>query len=592
VSNVIESFFVSLGFEVDTAKVEEFKKKTEELRASVLKVGAIFTGAAVGIGMMVLKVAEGMDDVGDFADIVGMSAREVAALGKVADQNDSSMSAMQSTLQGISQTTGEAAMGVGRAAKIFEMLGFSAKDATGKTKSAYDMLGEVADRMKGMGASERLALAGKMGIDASLIPLLSKGSEKFRELAESAKAANPLTDEQYAQADEIVKLWNKATAGVSGYTKLLAAKLFPVMKKILVAYNDWVSSVKKGGGSAVADAFKLASSFAETLWEWLVRLVDKVKGTYQWLTQFKAVTWLAGAAVAALIAYKAGLFFAALGEAVLTAARALFTFSAAGALPVILFGLIGLAIAAVVDDLINFYEGNESVIGLLSKDFPNAIYGVWAALVALGGAFVALKWKAITSMLETMAIMAMYAGEWIAAHAAMAVGALVAYWPIILIIGAIAAAVGAVWYLWQNWDKVTALLKDAWEAVKTALTSAFDSVISVFDAAKQKVMGFIDTVMGAIGKVGKLLGLTDEASNVRIAVSGANGSSAQSAPSPLSMPGGVMGSAASNVSNASTVNASTNISGTTINISSPDPTKAGQSVMSEFERRDKAAIRS
>lgn len=42
--------------------------------------------------------------------------------------------------------------------------------------------------------------------------------------------------------------------------------------------------------------------------------------------------------------------------------------------------------------------------------------------------------------------------------------------------------------------------------------------MSVFDAAKQKVMGFIDSVMGAIGKVGQLLGLTNDASKVSVAV--------------------------------------------------------------------------
>lgn len=593
-SNVIESFFVSLGFEVNTEKIEEFQKKTEELRASVLKVGAIFTGAAVGIGAMVLKVAEGMDDVGDFADIVGMSAREVDALGKVAKQNDSSFEAMKSTLQGLTQVTGEAALGIGRGAMIFEKLGFSAKDAQGNVKGASEMLGEIADRMKSMGASEKMALASKLHIDPSLIPLLSKGSKAFLDLKESAEAANPLTEEQYKQADEIVKLWNKATAGVAGYTKLLAAKLFPVMKNILTAYNDWVSSVKKGGGGAIASAFKLASSLVETLWDWVVRLVSGLKSAYDWITQFKVVTWAAGAAIAAIIAYQAGVFFTTLGGAIATAARALFTFNAAAALPVILIGGIVIAIGLLVDELVNFYEGNETIIGQLNDEYPGAIYGAWAALVALGGAFIALKWKAISSMLETMAIMAMYAAEWIAAHAAMAVGALVAYWPILLIIAAIAAAVGAVWYLWENWSKVSAMLGEAWDTVKTALSNAFENVMAVFDAAKQKVMGFIDTVVGAISKVGQLLGLTDDTSKVKLAVSAAPGQSSadSSASNSFNASGGVIGRAGSSMNSSTTANTTTvSIGPPNIVINSPDPTKAGDAVEKKFEQMNRQAVR-
>lgn len=627
-AQALQEFFVSLGFEVDTSKIKEFEQQTASLRESMLKVSAIATGAAVGLGMMVMKVAEGMDDVGDFADIVGMSAREVAALGKVADQNDSSMAAMKSTIQGLAAVTGEAALGIGRGAMVFEKLGLSAKDAEGKTKGAADMLGEIADRMKDMTAGERLALGSKLHIDPSLIPLLSKGSAAFRELKESAEAANPLTDEQYAQADEIVKLWNKATAGVSGYTKLLAAKLFPVMKKILTAYNDWVSSVKKGGGGVIANAFKAASDFAEVLWDWIVRLSTGMKSAYDWMMQFKGVVWAAGAAVAALIAYQAGLFFNSLRVAVAKATAALLGMEAATVLPVVLIGLLGLAIALVVDDLVNFYEGNESVLGQLLEEFPNAGKVAVVTIGAISAAFVALKWDALSAWAATMwgavrsavvtvaaaaamsggilPLIGMYvsmAASALAAGMAAAGAWLVAIAPIALVLAAIAAVAVAIYELWVNWDTVIAWLSDAWGTVTTTLKSAFDGVMSVFDAAKQKVMGFIDSVVGAIGKVGQLLGLTGKDQSVNVkqiksavaqspAIAGA-APSLSAAPgasaSPMST-GGMMGRAENNVSNAATTTQNTTINAP-ITINSPDPAKAGEAVGVELDRRNKQAVR-
>lgn len=635
-AQALQEFFVSLGFEVDTAKINEFEQQTARLRDGLLKVGTIMTGAAVGVSAMVLKVAEGMDEIGDFADIIGMSSKEVDALGKVAKQNDSSFDAMKSTLQGVAQVTGEAAMGIGRGAAIFETLGLAAKDAEGKTKGAGSMLAEIADRMKGMAEGDRLALASKLHIDPSLIPLLSKGSKAFMELKESAEAANPLTEEQYKQADEIVKLWGKATASATGYTKLLAVKLFPVMKNILTTYNDWVSSVKKGGGGLIADAFKMASAFAETLWDWIERVASGVKSAFSELKEFKVVTWAAGAAVAALIAYQAGIFFTTLGSAVMTAARALFTFNASAALPVILVGGLVIAIGLLIDELVNFYEGNETIIGQLNEEYPGAIYAAWAALAALGGGFIALKWKAITSMVETMAIMAMYAAEWIAAHAAMAVGALAAYWPILLIIGAIAAVVGGVWYLWENWEAVTKLLGDAWKVVADAVSEEFAGAIGIIDQVRAKVMGFIETITGAIGKVGQLLGLTSDAKDVKVEVSKTGqaqavaqatepGSQPQSDPNrprqmtpvaqamvqapamqnafgdsqtqtPTIVPTpqqqiGAIGRAGSTTSNSTTVMQTTQVTGTTIQISSPDPAKAGEAVRQELDKMNKQTTR-
>ena len=68
-ANIIESFFVSLGFEVNTEKIDEFKKKAEELRESATTLGSIFTGAAAGIGLLVQGVASSMGDLASFAEL-------------------------------------------------------------------------------------------------------------------------------------------------------------------------------------------------------------------------------------------------------------------------------------------------------------------------------------------------------------------------------------------------------------------------------------------------------------------------------------------------------------------------------------------
>ena len=165
----------------------------------------------------------------------------------------------------------------------------------------------------------------------------------------------------------------KATAYAGGYVKLLAAKLFPVMLSILKTYNDWVSTVKNGGAGAVSDAFRMAAAFAETLWDWIMRVASGVKSAFSKLNEFKIVVWAAGVAVAALIAYQAGVFFTTLGGAVMTAASALFTLNASGALTAILVGGLVIAIALLIDELVNFYEGNETIIGQLNEEYPGAI---------------------------------------------------------------------------------------------------------------------------------------------------------------------------------------------------------------------------
>lgn len=598
-ANIIESFFVSLGFEINTEKLEEFQQKAEALRASVLKLGAIATGAAVGIGTMVLKVAEGMDEVGDFADIVGLAAIEVDALGKVAATNDSSLEAMKSTLDGLSSIVGQAADGIPRATKMLSMFGLEARDAHGNVKDVTTVLGEVADKFRNMSAAEKIGMASRLGIDKTLIPLLSKGKENFIEMKNAAEAAivaafgsKEAYEKAIAQSDRITKAWYQAKMSLGIYTKLLSTKLFPIMEKVLNRYNDWIKNGKKSTNDAVATGLKSVAAALETVWDWCMRAVDGIQAVYDWMTQFKVVIWASVSAVGAMVAYQVGSFFLTFGKAVSAAATALWEFNIASAIPVILIGGIVIAMALLVDELVNYYEGNETIIGQLNNKFPGAIYGAWGALVALGGAFIALKWKAITSMLQTMAGLALYAATWVASHAWMAASTIALNWSILLIIAAIAAIVGAVWYLWKNWDKVTGYLGEAWETVKTEITDAFERVMAVFDEAKKKVMGFIDTVVNGIGKVGELLGLTNEANKVNMSIGANNSPSAQAtANNSLNARGGVIGAAGSNTSNSSSVTNTTHVSGTTININSPDPAKAGEAVKNELAKMNKQTIR-
>lgn len=67
-------------------------------------------------------------------------------------------------------------------------------------------------------------------------------------------------------------------------------------------------------------ALKTVTAIIGTLWDWTVRLADGAVRVVRHLANFKVVTWAAGAAVAALIAYQAGAFFTTLGGAVMTAA--------------------------------------------------------------------------------------------------------------------------------------------------------------------------------------------------------------------------------------------------------------------------------
>jgi hypothetical protein len=596
--NEILGFFgVRLGFETDTSKIEEFKRQSEQLRSSVLALGGLLTGAAVGVGLFVRHVAEGMGELEHFAELNQLSARSVAAWNKLAAENLIPAESAQQSLQAVNTALGGVLSNMPRAVMLFERLGLSARHAGGQAKTLDDILGDLAEKMAHRSRAANIAMAERLGLDPHFVPLLEKGREAFMRLREEAEQAVPFSDEQYKQAEEIEKSFRAASRAIGVLSKQIAIALFPVVKRALDGFLQWYKNLRQATNSQFMQALKLLAAVMGEVWDWVERLVRWFTRLVGWLDQFRVVSWGARIALAALIGLKAYEFFTALGSAIGKAAKALFSFNM-GMLPTVgmvaLIALIGL----LINELVRYYGGQESVISLLEKDFPHAIHAAWGALVLLIGGFIALKWAAIKSMLETMYIVGLYAAawikaqaamlasmlrtavlwtaitarlaiQWITAHLSMAAATLAAYWPILLIIAAIVLVVAAVWYLWKNWDQVTEWISKAWDAVTA------------------RVMKFVDLVTGAIHKVGELLGLTGDNNGLFFGDEGGLALAAAGGPGAT---GGLLGKAETNSSN-SVVSQTTQITGTQITVVSPDPDKAGQKVKEALSDHATTAIR-
>ena len=130
----------------------------------------------------------GIDELGDFAELEQVSVEALQEIGYAAQLNGSSLEALKASVSGVNKTVGEAALGIGRGAQTFEKLGMAAKNADGSVKSFDQVLEEVAGKMEGLSRQEQIALAEKLGIDRSLIPLLAKGRGELEALRKEAQA--------------------------------------------------------------------------------------------------------------------------------------------------------------------------------------------------------------------------------------------------------------------------------------------------------------------------------------------------------------------------------------------------------------------
>jgi hypothetical protein len=553
---ILGSFAVGLGFTVDTAGIEKFQRRAEELRAAALRLGAVAAGAAIGIGMMVEKAAEGMGELQHFAELNKLSAKEVAALNRVGQDNLITNEAMESSIQSLNIKTGEAVAGVGRGAMIFKKFGLQAKDAQGHTKTFNTILGDVAAKMQHMSRQANMAMAARLGIDPKMVPLLEKGKEYLDGLTNQARAANPFSDEDYERALKVDVLFTKAKRTLTVLTNQIAVALMPVVQQALEKFLAWYSAMRADTAGTFNRALKILGGTLETVWVWTSRLIDVITAGAKWVAQFEAATWAAKAAVGALVAYKVGVWAAGAADALKAMTLAMLGFD--GAAAAFTATGVGAAIILLAWALNDLMKGNQSVISQFVDKIPHATAVLSAALAMLSAGWVALKWKAITSMLETMQIMALYAAEWIAANASMAVAAWAAIAPVLAIAVAIGLVIAAIYLWWKNWTDIKNYMLGTWEILK------------------EKVNEYLDAIKNAWQKAKEFFGLGSGSATATVIQQGVAAGGGLPGSSPGGAPSGVMGVPSGNNVRSHTVQQS--IGSVNIHLPSTDPSKAGQAV--------------
>jgi len=669
-ANVIESFFVSLGFEIDTGKLDEFGKKLQSARNTVLAVGTVAAAAAGAIGLFVGKIAEGVDDLGSFANLEDVSVEALQEIGYAAKLNGSSIDALKSSISSVNKTVGEAALGIGRGAKTFEMLGMSAKNADGSIKSFDQVLDEVADRMEGLSRQEQIALTEKLGIDRSLIPLLAKGRGEMEALRKEAQAFGVASDEDARKAGNFMASLNRTRFMLGAIGKTIAVEFMPRMTAMLDGFRDWMTANREIIKSGIGTALKVATALIGTMWDWVVRLSGGLAGLIRWLTTTNAGLFVTAAALALVTKFAAYRAFEVVASGIRLVASALTLANAAALGMSLVIGGIIIALGLLIDDYVNWKEGNDSVIGDLVKEFPllldiiqtieqavGALVDFWMEQWRILKEPLSDLWAAIWTLVSTLAgalwpvVKMIFTGWAYIMAAVIPIVANIARWFAVVLVGAIAILIGAVariadaftvafdvvkdvvgtvidaivayftWW-WQTvsaiYESIGGLIGKVADALMGGVKGAIEWVMGVIDAAKQKVMGFIDKVTGAIGKVGKLLGLTSKTGDVKVNVAGkaektagqeaspvaeavaqapamqTNGqppATSRLGASPLAAPGGVIGTAGSNTVRNSTVTQTTTIGAPQITIINPDPAAAAKEARRELEQMNRQVIR-
>lgn len=345
------------GVQVEDKPLHQAGEKMDQLAEQAQKLGEILAEAFAirEVGEFVHGQIEAGAQLAHTSEILGLTTGDLQAFQYAAANAGLGVDEANNALRFLNKTTGEALSGNAEAAKSFSKLGVELRDTAGHARPVQDVLADVADGFVRLPdpASRTAAAMGIFGrAGAQLIPLLNKGSKGIDELyGEFTKLGGGLDEEFVAQAEEAEHQLIGLKTAMSGLSSTVTSYVLPAVTEAV----QWLTDA----ASALREVTHHSDIVQNTLW------------TLAGVSGVLAAIWLA-------------MNFEIL---LLVAAFAL--------------------LALVVDDVITFFEGGDSVVGRFfdslggdgSQDEVKSFFkDLWKQLVDVKDVIVGELWPAVVSL--------------------------------------------------------------------------------------------------------------------------------------------------------------------------------------------------
>lgn len=327
-------------------------KSTESFRALTTKLVGWFAGAVAASQAVTGAIgrAEQIMAIDRTANALGLATEEVDAFGRAAESMGGDAQGARDSLTDMAESMGEAMADVesGRA-KTFNALGISLKNVDGSSKTAVQGMLDLASAVESMPKGEAVFRIKELGItDNRTVEMILKGRRALEDMLRTQKEQSKVTQEARDQAAAFQDAMNATKMVVSGAADGFYQAILPA----LTAFVTWVG--------------KAAS--------WATENKDVVVGFF--------------GAVAGIITL---MYLPAMISAAVATIAATWPLIAMGAAIAGLAALFALA----YDDVMNFIDGNDSLIGVVIpaaiaafKALGDFVMGIWNGITAAWDAFI------------------------------------------------------------------------------------------------------------------------------------------------------------------------------------------------------------
>lgn len=428
----------SAGLEKIEEQAGDTESSIKKLATSIVGMIGTFLAVDAGIGKFNETVDE-LEAIGRTADALGESVEDVDAFGRAMVAMGGDAQGARDSLVDMAESMGEALQDTESArAEVYAKLGISLRDANGEAINATEGILRLADAVQGMSQEEAIFRIKELGItDNRTVEMVLKGRKELERMLGVQKEQSSVNKEAIENARRYTEALNGFQASVGSAGQSIMQAMIPA----LTAVVGWL----------------------RTGMDWAQEHSDVIVAFLGTVAAAIAVVYLPAMASAAAATLAATWPLIAIGAAVAAVAA---------------------AFALAYDDVMNFIDGNDSLIGQIFEKFP----GLESAVMGVIGV-IRQAWDGIKAfgagVLEALAPLADAFGGVFGS-----LGNLVSTF-----FGVLADAVG----------KIVSLLgidlTGAFQAMGSAVGMVMDGVVATIKTAVSIITGALNLASAAINKI-------------------------------------------------------------------------------------------
>lgn len=235
-AETIDELLVGLGLETDKRSFEQGMSAFGGLRTAALNLAGVL-GVGLGANSLVSGFANANDELGKFADNMGISAQFVDSLGFALERSGGNAEDAMSSISNMTSLFDEFARGDTGRFDAAAMFGFDARtilDAE-DTADAFERLARATGDMDG-NTRRRVLEALGFGSQAELT-LLSGGEDALQSLMQRAQELAPVLEEDTEIAAEFRDSLTDLMQSLEGVSDVVSRQLLPD----LIDFSEWAS---------------------------------------------------------------------------------------------------------------------------------------------------------------------------------------------------------------------------------------------------------------------------------------------------------------------------------------------------------------